>query len=99
MARQYGVLHKKYRSQLKRCAISGLRFYKDEMVKVSEDTYVHRKFVDDDWDRGRGHGRMGIQAPWDGNRSLIRAQPYGTPLRLRGVGSPTDQVGIYAGGD
>ena len=50
MAREYGILHKKYRSQIRRCAVSGLRFYRDEMVKVAEDRYIHRKFLDTDYD-------------------------------------------------
>ena len=48
MARRFGIINKKYDSQIRRCAISGLRFYQSQMVKVSEGKYVHPKFLDED---------------------------------------------------
>lgn len=60
MARRYGIINKKYDSQLRRCARSGLRFYQRDMVKVAEGTYVHRKFVDEDeFDSARRRRRNG----------------------------------------
>ena len=50
MARRYGLINKKYDSQLRRCAISGLRFYQSEMVRVAEGKYVHPKYLDEDED-------------------------------------------------
>lgn len=54
MARRYGRLNN-YDSPLRRCAISGLRYYESEMVRVS-GLWIHPDFLDDD-----GPPRTGFQ--------------------------------------
>jgi hypothetical protein len=51
MARRYGRLNK-YDSQLRRCAISGLRFYESEMVHTNGE-YIHPKYLDEDRNKRR----------------------------------------------
>ena len=46
MARRYGKLNK-YDSRLRRCAISGFRFYESEMVKF-KGLWIHPKYLDED---------------------------------------------------
>lgn len=61
MARRYGRLNK-YDSRIRRCAISGLRFYESEMVHVN-GKYIHPKYLDEDetWTRPvRKRRRSGI---------------------------------------
>ena len=47
MARRYGRLNS-YDSRLRRCAISGLRFYESEMIKVKDGRWIHPKYIDED---------------------------------------------------
>jgi len=61
MARRYGVLNKKPDSRLRRCAVSGLRFYESEMVNVGENRFIHPKYLDRDyfWKPEGRRGRRG----------------------------------------
>jgi endonuclease YncB( thermonuclease family) len=44
LARNYGKINK-YQSQLRRCAVSGLRFYEHEMVRQGGN-WVYHKYAD-----------------------------------------------------
>lgn len=61
MARRYGIINKKYDSRLRRCAVSGLRYYESEMVRVGEGKYIHPKFLDEEPKKNLGerHRRRG----------------------------------------
>lgn len=86
MARRYGIGNK-YDSQLRRCAISGLRFYRSEMVKVAENSYVYHKYLDEDYrSKARGGGAAGVSGDTWGDhavKSLVLFRPYGTPWHAR----------------
>lgn len=100
MARHYGIVNK-YDSQLHRCAISGLRFYRSEMVKVAEDRYVYHKYLDEDYRRkarGKTAGIEGDTYATDACKGLIMARAYGTPLAAHHPGN-SDYVCMYVGGD
>jgi hypothetical protein len=98
MARRYGIGNK-YDSQLRRCAISGLRFYRSEMVKTGEDEYVYHKYVDKDY-RSKAHGKTGrLEGDVWGDharKSLVLFRPYGTPWAAKAPHGV--RYGIFRGG-
>lgn len=63
MARRYGRLNR-YDSRIRRCAISGFRFYESEMIHTDGGMWVHPKYLDED---GKVHRTKKIGAPtiWD----------------------------------
>lgn len=85
MARRYGRQNK-YDSQIRRCAISGLRFYQSDMRRVAQDTFVHPRFLDEDRVSGTGGGKKGKiknEWYWDGFRhGLVLTTPANLAVPL-----------------
>lgn len=55
MARRYGRQND-YDSRIRRCAISGLRYYQSEMVYIN-GKWIHPRFLDEDEGIPRGRKR------------------------------------------